>query len=220
MIVTIDGPAGSGKSTAARGLAKRLGLAYLDTGAMYRAVTLRAMRKRVPLNDPKALGRCAREAELKLLHDGGELHVLLDGEDVSREIRSIEVTENSHYPAAAPQVRAAMVAMQRRIAAELGGVVTEGRDQGSVAFPEAEVKFYLLAAPPVRARRRWKELRVGDEQVGYEQVHDALVARDRRDESRQDGPLVKPDGAIEIDTTGMDIEAMVDLLARHVEERG
>ncbi len=219
MIVTIDGPAGSGKSTAARGLATRLGLAYLDTGAMYRAVTLRAMRKRVPLTDPKALGRCAREAALKLQYDGGELRVLLDGEDVSREIRSLEVTENSHYPAAAPEVRTALVAMQRRIAAELGGVVTEGRDQGSVAFPEAEVKFYLLANPAVRARRRYNELLADDQQAAYQEVHEALIARDRRDGSRDAGPLVKPDGAIEIDTTGLGIEAMIDLLARHVEER-
>ncbi len=217
MIITIDGPAGSGKSTVARGLAGRLGLAYLDTGAMYRAVTLRALRGGVDLTDADALTRCAAEADLALEADGGRLRVMLDGRDVSEAIRSIEVTEASGYLASAPGVREVLVALQRRVAGQLDGVVTEGRDQGSVVFPDATVKVFLVADAAVRARRRYDELRAKGETVDYDGIYSAIVARDHRDAARDIGPLVKPAGAIEVDTTDLTVEQVIDVLARHVE---
>ena len=219
MIVTIDGPAGSGKSTVAQLLAQRLGWAYLDTGAMYRAVALLALRAGVDLSDPEALGRCARGAEVKLLADRGDVRVLLNGRDVSGEIRTAEVTDHSHFVADVPGVREVLVATQRRIARELGDVVTEGRDQGSVVFPDAEVKFFLTAAAGVRARRRYEQMRAGGEEISYERIHDAIVARDHRDRRRRVGPLVKPAGAVEVDTGEMTAAQAVDFLARHVRSR-
>ncbi len=219
MIVTIDGPAGSGKSTAAKALAKRLEMAYLDTGAMYRAVTFRALRAGVDLADPDALSECAQAAEIRLEYAGDALRVLLDGQDVSEAIRSTEVTDNSHYIASAAGVRTVLVATQRAIAGQLGSVVTEGRDQGSVVFPGAVAKFYLNADPDVRARRRHAELQARGEYVDYGAIREAIVTRDHRDANRDVAPLVKPDGAIEIDSSGLTIEQMVDELARCVEAR-
>ncbi len=217
MIITIDGPAGSGKSTVAKGLAARLGLAYLDTGAMYRAVTLRALTGGVDLEAPAALAACAHEADLTLDYADGDLTVTLDGRDVSQAIRTVEVTDNSHYIASAAAVREVLVDMQRKIASELGDVVTEGRDQGSVVFAAAAVKFYLVADPAVRARRRYDELRQRGEDVDYDEIHAAIVTRDRRDTGRDVAPLVKPDGAVEIDTGEMTIDEVIDCLAGHVE---
>jgi len=217
MIVTIDGPAGSGKSTVAKGLAERLAAAYLDTGAMYRAVTLRALTGDVDLTDGDALTACAAGADLALRYDDGHLRVMLDGRDVSEAIRSVEVTDNSHYVASTPGVRRVLVALQRRMAGELGAVVTEGRDQGSVVFPDATVKFFLVADPAVRARRRHTELIDRGRQVEYDAIYDAIRTRDDRDSSRDISPLVKPDGAVEIDTSEMSIDEVIDELARHVE---
>jgi cytidylate kinase len=217
MIITIDGPAGSGKSTVAKGLAKRLAVAYLDTGAMYRAVTLRALAGGVDLTAPEALVDCARQADLHMRYADGRLAVTLDGRDVSEAIRSVEVTDKSHYIASVPGVRKVLVALQRRIANDLGSVVTEGRDQGSVVFTDASVKFFLVADPAVRARRRYDELRAKGESVDRDAIYEAMVARDRRDASREVSPLVKPDGAVEIDTTAMSIDEVIDELARHVE---
>ena len=221
MIITIDGPAGSGKSTAARELAEALGIAYLDTGATYRAVTLAALRSGVDLADEAALARLAGGLDIRLEPAGGQLRVLLDGEDVTREIRSAEVSDNSHYIARAAAVRELLVPMQRRMGDDLarktGGVVAEGRDQGSVVFPQADLKFYLDAAPEVRARRRHDEMAADGEEVRYEDVLQAVVTRDGRDRSRAVAPLVKPDGAIEIDTTGLDIPEVTAELRRQVE---
>ena len=154
MIITIDGPAGSGKSTAARELAKALGIAFLDTGATYRAVTLKALRAGVNLADTDALLAAAKAARIEV--NPGELgaQVILDGHDVTAEIRSVEVTENAHYVADNLPVREVLVELQRRLGAALGSFVTEGRDQGSVVFPQADIKFYLDASPDVRAQRR------------------------------------------------------------------
>jgi len=217
MIVTIDGPAGSGKSTAARELARVLGLAYLDTGATYRATTLKALRKKVDLENPAALAALARKMDLRLIPDEQGLRVELDGQDVSETIRSAEVTDNAHYIADAPEVRRVLVALQREIGAELGDFVAEGRDQGSVVFPQADVKFYLDATADVRARRRYDEMAARGEQVDYQSILDAIIQRDRRDRTRTADPLVMPDGAVTIDTSDMTVAQMVEAMHTHVE---
>ena len=217
MIVTIDGPAGSGKSTAARQLAKALKVAYLDSGATYRAATLKALREGADLEDAAALAALAASMDLKLTPGPDSLRVELDGQDVSDAIRSAEVTESVHHIASAPEVRRVLAALQRRIAAELGDFVTEGRDQGSAVFPEADVKFYLDAAAEVRARRRCEELAARGERPDYQQVLDAIRRRDRRDRTRTADPLVMPDGAIVVDTSDSTIAQMTAELCRHVE---
>lgn len=223
MIVTIDGPAGTGKSTAARELARALGIAYLDTGATYRAVTLAALRAGVNLEDERALLELARSLKLELAYAADELRVILNGEDVSREIRSAEVGDNSHHVARAAKVRELLVALQRqtggRLAEERGGFVAEGRDQGSVVFPRADVKFYLDAEPQVRARRRYDELTAEGQEVEYEDVLQAVLTRDGRDRTRAIAPLVKPEGADEIDTTDMSIPEVTAELLRRVRGR-
>ena len=219
MIITIDGPAGSGKSTAARELAKALGIAYLDTGATYRAVTLRALREGADLADEAALAALAGGCDVQLLPESGGVRVLLDGEDVSRPIRSAEVSAKSYYVARSPGVREVLVALQRRLGGQLGDFVAEGRDQGSAVFPHAQVKFYVDASPEVRARRRHADLVADGEQICYDEVLRSLRERDGRDRTRAVAPLVKPDGAIEIDTTEMTIGQMTAELLRHVESR-
>ncbi len=217
MIITIDGPAGSGKSTAAKELAKALGIAHLDTGATYRAMTLAALRAGIDLEDEQASADLAGRIDIRLEYgQSGELRVMLDGEDVSREIRTADVADNSHYVARSVGVRDVLVAMQRRIgaklAAEAGGVVAEGRDQGSVVFPDADVKFYLDASCEVRAKRRCDEMPDAD----YEQVLRAIRTRDEHDSTRAVAPLIKPDGAVVIDTTDMNIEEVTAELLRQV----
>jgi cytidylate kinase len=217
MIITIDGPAGSGKSTAAKALARRLGLRFLDTGAMYRAITLRALKLGLDLASEPALARCAAQADLHLDYEEGNLKVRLDGQDVTDDIRRPEVTDQSHFIAAAPGVRAVLVRLQRQIAQELGGVVSEGRDQGSVVFPDADVKFYLVAQPQERARRRYEELRAAGQEVRYEDILEAITTRDRRDRQRAVGPLVKPAGAIEVDNTHLAPQETAALMAAQIE---
>jgi len=217
MIVTIDGPAGSGKSTAARELARVLGIAYLDTGATYRATTLQALRKKVDLEDPAVLAALAERMNLKLIPADGALRVELDGQDVSEAIRSGDVTDNAHYIARAPQVRRVLVALQRSIGSDLGDFVTEGRDQGSVVFPQADVKFHLDAAPDVRARRRCDEMAARGEHADYQGVLDAIIQRDHRDRTREADPLVRPEGAFDIDTSDMTIAQMVEAMRAYVE---
>lgn len=219
MIVTIDGPAGSGKSTAARNLATSLGVPFLDTGATYRAVTCRAMRAGINLADPDAMAEQARQIHLKLIPHPTGLQVIMDGEDISETIRTDAVSRNAHYAARPPQVREVLVELQRKVGRDFGSFVTEGRDQGTVVFPQADVKFYLDAAPEERARRRCEELRQRGEEADYEDLLASIHRRDRSDMNRRVGPLRVPEGAVVIDTTDNNPQETVDLLLQHVEAR-
>lgn len=198
-VIAIDGPAGAGKSTIARALAARLGLEYLDTGAMYRAVTFAAMRRGV-LDDDVAVAALAADVTLEV----GEHGVLVDGIDATTEIRTAEVTRNVSRVAANPAVRAEMVARQRVWAAARGGGVIEGRDIASVVFPDAELKLYLTASPRVRAERRVAEAG-GD----VDEMESAIAARDAYDSSREHSPLLQADGSRVVDTTGLSIDEVL-----------
>jgi cytidylate kinase len=213
MIIAIDGPAGSGKSTVARGLARRLGFTYLDSGAMYRVVTLAALESGTDLADGEVLGRLAAGSEIELREREGEgAQVLLDGRDVSEEIRTPGVTGASSEVAAHPQVRRAMLEKQRGLIAQ-GDWVVEGRDIGTVVAPDAALKVFLTAAPAERARRRAEELRRRGIEVEAEDVHRAIEQRDMLDSTRSAAPLRQAEDAVTIDTTGLDADRVIDEVA-------
>lgn len=202
MVIAIDGPAGSGKSTVARRLAVRLGLEYLDTGAMYRGVTFAALRRNLDPADGDELAALARSVELEVA-DGV---VTVDGVDASVEIRGPEVTRAVSIVAANPEVRSELVARQRRWAAEHGGGVIEGRDIGTVVFPDARLKLYLTARPEVRAARRSKEVT----DLDYDTVASDLARRDALDANREASPLSLADDAQTVDTSDLDVDEIVD----------
>ncbi|HTN80365.1 MAG TPA: (d)CMP kinase [Acidimicrobiales bacterium] len=200
-VIAIDGPAGAGKSTVAKALAKQLDLQYLDTGAMYRGVAFAALRRGIDPSEEGAVARVASDVELTVDESG----VSVDGADATIEIRGPEVTRAVSVVAANPDVRAEMRRRQREWAEARGGGVIEGRDIGSVVFPDAELKVYLTADPEVRAQRRHKE--VAD--LRYEDVAASIAERDARDEGRAHGPLVESDDAVMVDTTGRSVDEVV-----------
>ncbi len=214
MIITIDGPAGAGKSSAARDLARRLGFRFLDTGAMYRCVALAAIRRSLGWDDASALAELAESLQIEV----GDDRVWLDGEDVTSTIRTMEITTATRYAADNPGVRAHLVVLQR-LAANDQNVVTEGRDQGTVVFPTAACKIFLTATAEERARRRMADLHARGEQFEYDEVLSRQQDRDRRDRTRSVGPLVQADDAIELVTDGLTSEQVVDRLERIVRER-
>jgi cytidylate kinase len=205
LIIAIDGPVGSGKSTVARRVAEMLGYTHLDSGAMYRAVGLKALRQGVPLDSPEQMSELAAAARIDLVPREGKLLVLLDGEDVTEAIRAPEVSHAASVAAVIPGVRHPMVAEQRR-AGERGGVVMEGRDIGSVVFPHADLKIFLDASPDVRASRRQRELAEKGEPRELATVLEEVHERDRRDRERKMSPLVRAADAVFVDNTAMDAE--------------
>jgi len=207
MIVTIDGPAGAGKSSAARELARRLGFRFLDTGAMYRAVTLAAKQRGFDFADGDRLAQLVGEIHVELAGD----RVLLDGRDVTKEIRTFDITTSIQHAADNPAVRAQLVLWQRE-AADGSDVVTEGRDQGTVVFPNAECKIFLTADEHERAERRYRDLISRGEQVTFDEVLDAQHHRDERDRTRNVGALLMADDAIEVSTTGLSHAEVVERL--------
>ena len=204
LIIAIDGPSGSGKSTLGRMLARELGLLYIDTGSMYRAVALAVIESSTKETDDVSVGDLAERIDIDLAGDPDSLRVTLDGRDVSDRIRDEDVTNMSSIISTIPPVRRAMVKRQRELG-ERGGVMN-GRDIGTVVFPDAGVKFFLDAAPQERAERRLAEEREHNPAATYEQTLVDITERDRRDTTRLDSPLVAADDAIVIDSTGQPIE--------------
>ncbi len=214
MIVTIDGPAGAGKSTVARQLARRLGFRFLDTGAMYRAVACGALRAGVDLQDAATLVHLAETLRVEFQPES----IMVSGEDVTDFIRSSDVTAAVHFAADQPAVRQHLVKLQRQLAAD-ADVVSEGRDQGTVAFPDAECKLYLSASPRERARRRMLEMERRGEPVNLDDLQQQLCDRDQRDATRQVGRLHKAADAIEVNTDGLTSDQVVDRLEEIVRSR-
>jgi len=224
LVIAIDGPAASGKSTTAQRVARRLGYLYIDTGAMYRAVTLAVLRRNCDPGDRERVEAIADTVSVELEQSSeGSLTVRLDGEDVSRAIRTPEVTACVSQVSQWPGVRARMVQIQKRIGAN-GGVVLDGRDIGTVVFPDADVKVFMVADLDARARRRHAELERQGAVATVEGLADQIAARDRTDSSRKHSPLVRAQDAVEIDTSGMTIDEQVErviALARTaMQERG
>jgi len=214
MIITIDGPAGAGKSSAARALAKRLGFDFLDTGAMYRAVALAGLRAGVNFDDPAAVTQF-----LAGLHvDVSPGRVVLNGEDVTGAIRTAEVTAVAGRVAANPLVRRYLVGRQREVAAGRN-IVCEGRDQGTVAFPDAACKFFLVADPLERARRRQREMAARGEKLTLDEVRQAQAVRDQRDASRDVAPMVPAADAVVLDSTSLSPDEVVDRMEQEVRRR-
>ncbi len=212
VIITIDGPAGTGKSTVAHLLAERLGLEYLDTGAMYRAAALTALESGIEPDDGVGIAEAIRKNGMRFDWAQDPPVLMLGERDISLRIRDMDVSGIVSIVAAESDVRKALVEQQRRIANDRPRLVTEGRDQGSVVFPDAPVRFYLDADVAVRAQRRLLQLAEAGKKVEEEAVIHDIMERDRIDSTREDGPLVRPDGAITVDTGDLSIEQVVSLL--------
>jgi len=219
MIITIDGPAGSGKSTAARRLAEKLNAAYLDTGAMYRAVTLAAMQANVDMQNEAELLAVLENSDFLFGTEQDKWKVSINGLDVTEQIRRPDVTANAKYIASCPELREKLVQMQRKFAENRKKIVTEGRDQATVAFKNANFKFYLTADTAERAKRRFKELSESTTDTTLEETRKNIEKRDLSDQNRTVGPLKPAGDAIIIDTTGLTVEEVVGKMLHYVEKK-
>jgi CMP/dCMP kinase len=216
--IAIDGPAGAGKSTVAKQVAERLSFIYIDTGAMYRALTYKALTTGTDLNDGTDLEALLHSTDIELVITEGGQAVILDGKDVSKEIRTSEVTNNVSFVARQPEVRTEMVKRQQLLA-ESGGVVMDGRDIGTHVMPKAELKIFLIASVEERARRRYEENMSKGFESDFEQLKSEIALRDKRDSEREAAPLRKAEDAIELDTTSMTIEEVVSSILHYAKER-
>ena len=218
LVVTIDGPAGAGKSTVAKQLARKLGYGLLDTGAIYRAVALTAQRLDIAWDNGSRCGQLACDLDIRFEFVGDKNHVFLAGEDVTMAIRTPEISQGASQVSALPEVRAGLLELQRRLG-EGGGVVVEGRDTGTVVFPRAHAKFFLTATESERARRRLGELTAGGVEADYEKTLAELRERDERDSNRDVAPMRPAPDAILVDSSAQTIEQVVDSLAETVQMR-
>jgi len=218
LIIAIDGPSAAGKSTLAKRLAKDLGFTYLDTGAMYRALALKVLSEGIDIRNDAALPELIGRTEIDLAETGGKLKVLLDGEDVSEKIRTPEVSQMASKTSALKVVRHWMLVLQRALG-QRGNVVAEGRDIGTVVFPDAEVKIYLDASEQERARRRVEELRKAGRQVSLDETLREMGERDKRDSERDLAPLRKANDAIAIDSTSLDAEALARRVMQEIHKK-
>jgi len=218
LIIAIDGPVGSGKSTLARRVAAMLGYIYIDTGAMYRSVALKAIRSGTSLEDADHLTSLAGNTRIDLRAVDGTQQVFLDGEDVTAAIRTPEVAQAASKVAVVPGVRKVLVAEQRR-AGEQGGVVMEGRDIGSVVFPDAQLKIFLTASPEIRAERRWREHQQKGDVIDLARTLEEVLERDRRDRERATSPLVRAADAVVVDSTAMEPEEVARLVVMLAKEQ-
>lgn len=215
MIITIDGPAGAGKSTAAKLLAKKINFQFLDTGAMYRAVALAALNSGAPLLNESTLQQILHSISIRL----EENKVILNGEDVSNQIRSKETTELAGEIAISKVVRTRLVELQR-IAAFEKNMVCEGRDQGTTVFPDAFCKFFLTARPEMRAQRRFIELKEKGINTTLQEILDAIITRDLRDETRKISPLAPAHDALVLDTSDMNMSKVIEIMHQEIQRRG
>ena len=211
IIIAVDGPAGAGKSTIAKIIAKRLNINYIDTGAMYRAVTLKCLQNNVDIKDENAVIEMAKKTEI----DFKDNNIYLNGEILKEEIRTMEVSNNVSNVAKIKEVRYLMVDVQRNIG-KVSSVILDGRDIGSYVFPNADYKFFLVATPEERGKRRYIELKEKGYEGTLEDIIKDIIRRDEIDSNREFAPLVKAEGAIEIDTTGKDIDQVVDLVLQKI----
>jgi cytidylate kinase len=218
IVVTIDGPAGAGKSTVSRMLAERLHYRLLDTGALYRAVALAARRGGVSWDDGPACAGVARGLDIDFRMEGMKNRVFVGSEDVTAAIREPDISEGASRVSALPEVRAALLDLQRRLGAS-GGVVVEGRDAGTVVFPDATAKFFLTAAPDVRAHRRWVELNAAGMDIDETTVLADMIVRDHRDETRAAAPLRQAPDALRVDSTHLSPDEVVSEMERMVRDR-
>ena len=219
MIIAIDGPAASGKSTTAIGVAKRLGITYLDTGAMYRAVTFGLIENDIKFEDSSELDNYLKQIKLKLSETKSGVILNLDGRNISKDIRSSKVTENVSEVSALKSVRDSMVLIQRKMAKK-NDCILEGRDIGTVVFPNADFKFFLIADEKVRAKRRQNDLKKMGEQKSIDNVTTDIIKRDHKDSTRKHSPLIKSENAIIIDTSNLGINEVIDKIVNIVNKKG